>query len=398
VLAHKAGSLGSPDLLGNWLYGVACRTSQAARSAARRRGPQPPELADASPGPVEEAARCELRRVIDEELGRLPEKYRAPLVLCYLEGLSRPEAAHRLGWPEGTVAGRLARARALLEQRLSRRGAAVAAVPLAAFLVDVPANLAAATFRNGLLAMAGQGVPGLIPASVLTLTQGAMRTMFIGKLKAALAVAAALILTAGATAAALWRERPALPPASDAPPPARGEKDPAKPGTEPGEKGPDVRLPKDGTAIVISLDYQRANAAAKRRDPVLVIRADGAARLYDVFGTKKVYEGKLSRKALQALLRLAVHEQKFFEADTRKVQEKLMDAVRDAGIPWVRGLDLSAPTTHLRIHADGKEQEVICPSVKHCAGRWKVKEVKRLYEIQNKLDGVIEELKAGKMK
>src|SRR5205085_9666932 len=116
----------------------------AARRAARERQVTPlPEPAAAGPGPWPD-----LRPLLDRELNRLPDKYRAPVVLCDLEGKTRKEAARLLGWPEGTVAGRLARARKLLAGRLARRGVVLPAGALAAVLTAnaapaaVPAALA----------------------------------------------------------------------------------------------------------------------------------------------------------------------------------------------------------------------------------------------------------------
>jgi RNA polymerase sigma factor (sigma-70 family) len=122
VLVDRAASLTRPELLGNWLYGVACRVAskaRAKRSRRNRREPPPPP-----PPPTEpslEAAWRELWGVLDEELQRLPEEYRAPLTLCYLDGLSNQEAARRLGWPSGSISYRLARGRELLRDRLRRR-------------------------------------------------------------------------------------------------------------------------------------------------------------------------------------------------------------------------------------------------------------------------------------
>src|SRR5262245_59467150 len=111
VLARKARAA-APREVGNWLFGVARRAALLSRrSIARRRE----RVGDVPERPA--TPRDELRAVLDEELSRLPDTYRTVIVLCDLEGRTRREAAAMLGWPEGTVAGRLARARELLARR-----------------------------------------------------------------------------------------------------------------------------------------------------------------------------------------------------------------------------------------------------------------------------------------
>jgi HlyD family secretion protein len=123
VLVRKAGQIGRPERLANWLYGVAHRVSRKARVTAARRGAHERAASLALTTPVTVGPdQTELRAVLDEELVTLPEKYRAPLVLCYLEGLTNEEAARRLGWPPGSMSYRLARGRELLRRRLARRG------------------------------------------------------------------------------------------------------------------------------------------------------------------------------------------------------------------------------------------------------------------------------------
>jgi RNA polymerase sigma factor (sigma-70 family) len=127
VLSRKARTLRDGGCLPGWLHRVAHRLALAARAR-----PAEP-LADApaeAPGPADEAALNELCRAVDEEVSRLPEKYRLPVVLCFLQGRTHAEAAAELGWPVGTVAGRVARAKDLLHARLTRRGLAPAAWPL----------------------------------------------------------------------------------------------------------------------------------------------------------------------------------------------------------------------------------------------------------------------------
>jgi RNA polymerase sigma factor (sigma-70 family) len=184
VLARKASSIRPRDRVGNFLYGVAYRTAlEARRSAARRRLKEAgavPRLEEPAEGPW-----AELRPLLDRELAGLPEKYRAPLVLCDLEGKSRREAARQLGWREGTLSGRLARARVLLARRLRRYGVAVAGGALAALLgreatAAVAPALVTSTVRAAVLTAAGQAAD--VPAAVLTLVQGVHRAMWLGKL------------------------------------------------------------------------------------------------------------------------------------------------------------------------------------------------------------------------
>jgi RNA polymerase sigma factor (sigma-70 family) len=136
VLLRRASSISQPELLGNWLYGVACRIARKARAQSTRRAQQErPVPAMPTTDPMMEAAWRELHATLDEELQQLPAKYRAPLVLCYLEGLSNKEAARRLGWPIGSISYRLARGREMLRDRLQGRHprvppALMAAVPL----------------------------------------------------------------------------------------------------------------------------------------------------------------------------------------------------------------------------------------------------------------------------
>jgi RNA polymerase sigma factor (sigma-70 family) len=157
LLVRRARALKRPDLLGNWLYGAALRIARKARARAARRAEREqavPTTPPPAPDPMLEASWRELCLRLDEELQGLPGKYRAPLVLCYLEGLTNEEAARRLGWPSGSISYRLARGRELLRQRLSRR---FPAAPSSLFAIpviwaansEVATELVAAVVRLG---------------------------------------------------------------------------------------------------------------------------------------------------------------------------------------------------------------------------------------------------------
>jgi RNA polymerase sigma factor (sigma-70 family) len=199
VLVHKAASLTGRAVLGDWLHGVARRVALNARRAAARRRIK--EQAMGRPEAQGDEPRNDWLPLLDEELSRLPEKYRLPIVLCELEGKARQEAARLLGWPEGTVASRLARGRTLLARQLARHGLAVPAGTLGVLAqqtasASVPAALVDSTVKAASLVAAGQATATQISANVVGLTQEALKAMFLSKLKTALAVVVLVVLGA----------------------------------------------------------------------------------------------------------------------------------------------------------------------------------------------------------
>jgi RNA polymerase sigma factor (sigma-70 family) len=195
VLVRKAGSLDRSGTLSHWLYTVAYRTAVKARISAARRRAHERQGVEMPASPVNgDAAWKELRPVLDEELNRLPEKYRAPLVLCYLEGKTHLQAARDLGWPSGSVSRRMNRARDLLRKRLLKRGIVLAPVVLAGLLAQgkasaaVPSALAMSTVKAAMLFKSGalSGTLGVASSRALYLADEMLRTVLASKLRMAL--------------------------------------------------------------------------------------------------------------------------------------------------------------------------------------------------------------------
>jgi RNA polymerase sigma factor (sigma-70 family) len=187
VLARKARSVRQTTVAG-WLYRVALRVAVRARHGALRRGLREQPLAhEPAAAEPDRLAGIELRAVLDDELRRLPERFRLPVLLCYVEGQTTEQAARLLGCPRGTVLSRLATARKRLRGRLLRRGVGVPAVALTAALAEpawpaaVPAVLAAATVRGAFSLSEA-------PTRAAHLAQGVMNAMFLSKVKFALGI------------------------------------------------------------------------------------------------------------------------------------------------------------------------------------------------------------------
>jgi RNA polymerase sigma factor (sigma-70 family) len=260
VLVRRAGVVRNGGLLGPWLYGVAYRTALSARSErSRRRRHERRVAAMPEAEPAAEAAWTDLRPVLDEEVQRLPEKYRVPVVLCYLEGKTYEEAARLLGCPKGTVATRLARARGRLQVRLAGRGVALSAGLLATVLAlearaTVPAALAGSTVRAGMLVAAGKAAGS---ARVAALAEGVMKAMVLARTKTATLLVLVLAAIATGTAVQVYRARaaeqaaapgpqaPAAPPARAAAAGAAGQ----EPRAEPPAAGPAKPAEPDAAAI-----------------------------------------------------------------------------------------------------------------------------------------------------
>jgi RNA polymerase sigma factor (sigma-70 family) len=207
VLVRRAASIAAPELLANWLYGVAHQTALKARATVARRRERERQVAEMpEPAAVERDLWNDLRTVLDQELSRLSDIYRAVIVLCDLEGKTRKEAAGHLGLPEGTVASRLARARTLLAKRLTDRGVTLSAGSLAAVLGQhavtsaAPDAVMSSTLRAASVFAAGHATAGVISPAVAALAGRVLKAMLVSKLRPVVAVALLVgIIATGAT-------------------------------------------------------------------------------------------------------------------------------------------------------------------------------------------------------
>jgi RNA polymerase sigma factor (sigma-70 family) len=231
TLARKAGMIGNRESLGGWLCKVAYRVALRASTAPRLRPlPEGPLPDPAAAEPILGLLWREVRSVLDEEVGRLPARYRAVFVLCHLEGQTTEAAARALGCPPGTVGTRLARARDLLRRRLARRGFDLSALALCRTGVAAPpAALVDSTVKAALLGAADQAAAaGVISAHVAALTKGALLTMTLTKWTQTTAVVLALCLLGGGAALLAHRAQAVEPAPAAAAPAAEEDRGPAK--------------------------------------------------------------------------------------------------------------------------------------------------------------------------
>ncbi|HEX3451290.1 MAG TPA: RNA polymerase sigma factor, partial [Isosphaeraceae bacterium] len=226
ILAKKAGSLRDCGSVGPWLFGVANRVAAKSRTATERRTRHERQYLErlATEGQIEDKDRWDVNVVLHDEVRRLPDRFRIPIVLCYLEGVTQEEAAAQLGWPVGTVASRLARARERLRGRLTRRGVTLSATALASALAQnvsaAPSMLVNSTVRAAIsFAEGGATTVWVVPASVDLLMKTVARSILMTKLK----IAGAVLITVGAlaTSAGVFAYQPAGP--DEFEPPAQTE-------------------------------------------------------------------------------------------------------------------------------------------------------------------------------
>jgi RNA polymerase sigma factor (sigma-70 family) len=211
VLARRARAIAPREMVGNWLYGVAHRTALKARALrAKRRARERPVADVPEPAAAEKDGRPDLRPLLDQEVSRLPDKYRAAVVLCDLEGKTRKEAARQLAVPEGTLSARLARARAMLARRLARHGLAVpggapgAVPPAEAAPAGVPAVLMCSAIKAVARAATGLAPAAApAPAGAAALAEEVLKSMALNKLRTLVAAGLVVALALGIGGAGL---------------------------------------------------------------------------------------------------------------------------------------------------------------------------------------------------
>jgi RNA polymerase sigma factor (sigma-70 family) len=353
LLARKAGSVRKRGSAGSWLHGVAYRLALKARSAAAARHRLESRAPARAPeGAADDLTWRELSRTLHEELEQLPAKYRAPLVLCYLEGLTQDQAAEHLGLPKGTLRGRLERGRLLLRGRLSCRGLAPAVVLLADTTRPAGAALSGSvvstTARTAAAFAAGRTAGVSVP--VARMAEGMLKAMFLTQLRSAAVVLLLLIGLVAAAAGVLAACAPPADPPAPTPPegPAPAADAGARPGADPGKPIRSLTGHKDRlTSVAYSPDGRWIGT----------VSWDGTARLWDARTGQEVgrFDVPAPRDYHPAHL-----SQILFSPDSRLVVVAQQAAPNEAGvIVWDRRTgkkvrDFLGGTGSVAVSPDGK--------------------------------------------
>jgi RNA polymerase sigma factor (sigma-70 family) len=338
ILAQKLRTLRKRDSLASWLHGVAHRVSLKAKAQAATRRQHEARLGVSVPVAPDEMPWKELRTVLDEEMGQLPEKWRLPLVLAYLEGRSQDEAAVHLGWSKSTFIRRLDEARQALGRRLSRRGvvwqAALSAVLLSQCVVSaaVPSALIRSTVESATAVAAGETVIAAISPKVAALTEGVMKAMFVTKLKSVLTVV--LVLAALAGGAGLLCQTQAADQSQDsnkvvqAPKPADNQPPPqAKPAestspkdAKPGQK---VLTPEEAIRLKpkepVTVKFEVAAVLTMRASKSNMIGANAGFNEVLLLKASDSFVVQVRPPAMETLKRLGIDPEKHFKGKTVRV-------------------------------------------------------------------------------
>lgn len=351
VLARKADSIRRKESLGSWLYGVAFRIASRAKANAARRRNVERQAETMLPATADHpAAWEELQPILDEELSRLPEKYRVSIVLRYLQGKSNEEAAREAGCPAGTMSWRLAHGLDLLRQRLDRRGVAMPACGLAVMLADRAASaalspaLAAGTLQAAVGYAAGQTAG--VSLSILALAEGAMKAMFLTKLKLTLVLLLAVSVAGIGAGWVSWNllgqgtpTALAVPLPEPKPAPPRNPEDKAV--SEPVIANEAAfRLETDAVWWLPPVDGQRVIPLALRienqsketrqfsrwRGNVVLLAADGTPLQYAVDSTRRVRR-EFETDALE-------HGKQLTAAEPVQLRFGLVRGIKEAWLDW----------------------------------------------------------------
>jgi RNA polymerase sigma-70 factor (ECF subfamily) len=352
VLAHKAAGVRWRESVGGWLHTIALRLALKAKSTAHLRLAAELEyVARATSESAPESDRG-LREVLDDELSRLPEHYRAAVVLCFVEGCTQGEAARQLGWSPGQVRGCLDRARVLLQHRLTRRGVTAPAALVTSSLVADHASAAAvpliaSTAKAATTFAAGGAMTGLVAPQTLTLALGGLKMLSAFKLKVVGILLVGFLLAGGG--ATFWSQagaqsttRPGtaaapvvVPSPTASTVAAADEKKPA-----PGPTASDVNDALERVrnqfdvlqAVVAPNDYvvrfsQRlagGRAAISPDGKRLALQQDGAVRLWDVATGKLIWQKEVPGEATM-----------IFAADGRSLELAIRLALPGTAAPVV---------------------------------------------------------------
>jgi hypothetical protein len=309
---------------------------------------------------------ADLRGMLDDELGRLPDKYRAPLLLCYIEGKSNEAAAAQLGWPAGTVKSRLSRGRELLRNRLARRGVALSVGALVLLVTQnaaasVPVAMTDTVIQAARAVAAGHAVGGLTgPAAALA--QGALRTMWFAKLRNIAAVTLILGIVAGSAEWAMYHAWAA---------------DPATALKQ------EIVLPKDPKTVVLSMAIGGGRIRNASPDPFLQILADGKVIRTDrISGAKR--ESRLTPAELQEILRFVIQQNDFFNVTGQAIEagKQQAQAGKQFGIAVGDGR-----TSTIHVHANDKQHDANCYAAGTFLGQYpNVKPLAQFVAIESRLD------------